>query len=94
MFLGRGGARARVAGLLAAAAFVATGCSSDGRAPASVGATGSVGASTARPVASPTPSPKLTSAFHSTGDPVNDAYIQFWLGFVNAQASRDPNYAP
>jgi hypothetical protein len=39
-------------------------------------------------------SPSPTSTLHSTGDPINDAYIQFWAGLLDAQTLGEPDYPP
>lgn len=77
-------------GLLAAAGLVVAACSSGASEPVPAGSGGSARASATRPAASP--SPKPSSTFRSTGDPINDAYVQFWLGFMNAQSWAQPNY--
>ncbi|ONH55432.1 hypothetical protein CcI49_28320 [Frankia sp. CcI49] len=36
------------------------------------------------------PGPSLT--IHSTGDPINDTYLQFWAAFTDAQSRGEPDY--
>ncbi|EIV91356.1 hypothetical protein [Frankia sp. QA3] len=77
--------------LLAAATLLATGCSASGSTPGPTStASSSTAAATPQPATSPSPSP--SSTFGNTGDPIDDAYEQFWLGFLNAQTLGDPTY--
>jgi hypothetical protein len=86
-----GHARAALGALLAAATVLAAGCSSGGSASGPSPTTGLATAATSRPATgSSTPSP--ASTFGNTGDPVDDAYSQFWLGFLNAQTLGNPTY--
>ncbi|MCK9922479.1 hypothetical protein MXD61_11410 [Frankia sp. AgPm24] len=39
-----------------------------------------------------TPVPSWT--FHPTADPINDAYLQFWAAFSDAQARGEPDHPP
>lgn len=85
------GLRVLLAGAVAAAA---AGCStnSDGAPrPTSTTATASA---TAHATGSSSPTPTPASTFHSTGDPIKDAYIRFWIGMLDAQTVGDPNYPP
>lgn len=84
--------RTALGALLAATALLAASCSSNGSTPGPLPTTAnSTTASTTRPATDP-PSPNPTSTFQSSGDPVDDAYAQFWLGFLDAQTLGNPTY--
>ncbi len=76
------------AGPLVALAILGAGCSSGGKSAApEATASSAAGSGPAPPASSPTPLPMFTSS----GDPVIDAYVHFWYGFVDAQALYQPD---
>ncbi|MCL9793867.1 xylanase [Frankia sp. AgKG'84/4] len=73
---------------------VAAGCSSASAGSSKPSPT-TAAASTATHAAGPSsPTPTVTSTFQSTGDPIIDAYVQFWAGLLDAQTIGDPQYLP
>ncbi len=83
--------RTALGALLAAATFLAAGCSSNGSIPGSAPVATSSTTEATRP-ATGLPSPSPSSTLRSTGDPINDAYVQFWAGLFDAQTFGNPDY--